>query len=149
MGGNEKGVLALRPAHGCFITHPVCLLRGDLSGFERLPDLIAQHIGILPLLPARDGLIFRLAQRELGVGGYVVALVGRNQFAALGLVRVFTVFKPILQRLRDSFSLADFVLFEIGRCRRQPSFLYEKRRLCSAAVIYLETNCPEVRFDFC
>ena len=74
----------------------------------------------------------------------MVAGIGRNQLAALRLVRVLSVFKPILQRLRDGFSLADFVLFEIGRCRRQPSFLYEKRRLCSAAVMHLGTKCPEV-----
>ena len=76
VGGNEKGVLAFCPAHGCFIAHPVCLLGRDLSGLESLPDLIAKHIGIPTLLPARDG--------------------------------------PVL-------CLADFVLFEIGRCRRQPS----------------------------
>ena len=34
MGGNEKGVLALCPAHRRFVTHPVCLLRGDLSRLE-------------------------------------------------------------------------------------------------------------------
>lgn len=49
----------------------------------------------------------------------MVAGIGRNQLATLRLIRVLSVFKPILQRLRDSFSLADFVLFEIGRCRSE------------------------------
>ena len=34
VGGDEKGVLALCPAHRRFIAHPVCLLRGDLSRLE-------------------------------------------------------------------------------------------------------------------
>lgn len=34
VGGDEKGILALRPAHRRFITHPVCLLGGDLSRLE-------------------------------------------------------------------------------------------------------------------
>ena len=34
MGGDEKGVLALSPAHCRFIAHLVCLLRGDLSRLE-------------------------------------------------------------------------------------------------------------------
>ena len=122
VGGNEKGVLALRPAHGHFIAQPVCLLRGDLSGLERLPDLIAQHIGVPPLLPARGGLVLGLGQQELRIGCHVVTGVGRNQFSTLGLVRVFTVVKTAFQRLGDGFSLADFVFLEIGCGRRQPSF---------------------------
>ena len=57
------------------------------------------------------------------MGGHVVGVIERNHVAPLPLSRVLSVFKPILQRLLYSFSLADFVLFEIGRGRRQPSFL--------------------------
>ena len=53
----------------------------------------------------------------------MVAAVGRDQFAALGLVRVLPVVKPFFQGLRDGFALADFVLLVVGRGRRQPSFL--------------------------
>ena len=34
VGGNEKGILALCPAHRCFIADAVCLLRRDLPGLE-------------------------------------------------------------------------------------------------------------------
>ena len=51
----------------------------------------------------------------------MVAAVGRNQLAALGLVRVLPIVKPLFQGLRDGFALADFVLLEIGCGRRQPS----------------------------
>ena len=40
----------------------------------------------------------------------MVAAVGRNQLAALGLARVLPVVKPLFQGLRDGFALADFVL---------------------------------------
>ena len=57
MSGNEKGVFALCPAHRRFIAHSVCLLRGNFPRLERLPDLIAEHIRIPFLFPARDGLV--------------------------------------------------------------------------------------------
>ena len=52
----------------------------------------------------------------------MVAAVGRDQLAALGLVRVLPVVKPLFQGLRDGFALADFVLLVVGRGRRQPPF---------------------------
>lgn len=135
MGGNEKGVLTLGPAHRRFIAHLVCLLRGDLSRLEGLADLIAQHIGLPALLPARGGLVLGLGKQELGVAGLLVALIGGDQFAALGLVWVFPVVQAVFEGLGNGFSLADFMLFEIGRGRRQPSFPYDKRRLLPAAVM--------------
>ena len=53
----------------------------------------------------------------------MVAAVGRDQLAALGLVRVLPIVKPFFQGLRDGFALADFVLLIVSRGRRQPSFL--------------------------
>lgn len=58
VGGNEKGVFALCPAHCRFIADAVRLLRRDLPGFERLADLIAKHFRIPPLL----GLFGKLSQ---------------------------------------------------------------------------------------
>ncbi len=60
VGGDEKGVVALRPAHSRFIAHPVRLLRGDLPRLEGLADLIAEHVRVPFLLPARDGLVLGL-----------------------------------------------------------------------------------------
>ena len=56
----------------------------------------------------------------------MVAAEGRDQFAALGLVRVLPVVKPLFQGLRDGFALADFVLLVVSRGRRQPSFCDRK-----------------------
>ena len=55
VGGNEKGILTLRPAHRRFVADAVSLRWGNFSRLESLTDLIAQHIGIPVLLPARDG----------------------------------------------------------------------------------------------
>ena len=126
VSSNEKGILALCPAHRRFIADAVGLLRCDLAGLERLADLIAKHIRVPPLLPACGGFVLGLAQKELGIGGHVVAAVGRDQLAALGLVRVLPIVKPLFQGLRDGFALADFVLLVVGRGRRQPSFCDRK-----------------------
>ena len=61
VSGNNESVFALRPAHRRFVADAIGLLRGNLSGLERLPDLIAQHIGIPALLPARDSPVLCLA----------------------------------------------------------------------------------------
>ena len=126
VGGNEKGVVALRPAHGRFIAHPVCLLRGDLSRGKGLADLIAEHIRVPFLLPARDGLVLGLGQQELGVGGHVVALVSGNQFPALGLVGIFPVVKAVFEGLGDGFPLADVVDNQARGGRGSTSFRSEK-----------------------
>ena len=99
VSGNEKGILALCPAHRRFIADAVGLLRRDLPGFERLADLIAQHIRIPPLLPARDGLVLCLCQQELGVGCAVVALIGGNELPALGFLRVLSVVETVFTTL--------------------------------------------------
>ena len=118
MGGNEKGVLSLCPAHSRFIAHPVCLLRGDLSRTEGLPDLIAEHIGVPPLFPARDSLVLCLCQQELGIGCAVVALIGGNELPVLGFLRVLAVVETVFQRLGDGFPLADMV-GDQARCGRR------------------------------
>ena len=60
VGGDKKGVVAFCPAHGRFIAHPVCLLGGDLPRGKGLADLIAEHVRVAFLFPARDGLVLGL-----------------------------------------------------------------------------------------
>ena len=43
VGGDDKLIPALGEAGGQFAAYPVGVLRGDLSGLERLPDMIGQH----------------------------------------------------------------------------------------------------------
>ena len=60
VGAYEELILALCPAHGCFIADFICLLRRDLAGRERLPDLKEQG----PALhgPARFRLVLAFQQ---------------------------------------------------------------------------------------
>ena len=135
VGGDEKGMVALRPAHGRFIAHPVRLLRGDLPRLEGLADLIAQHIRVPFLLPARDGLVLGLGKQELRVGGHVVALIGGDQFTALGLVGIFPVVKAVFEGSGDGFPLADVVDDQARGGRGSTSFSNGNRRY--------GTKCPK------
>ena len=128
MGGNEKGVFPLCPAHSRFIAYPVRLLRGNLAGSKGLADLIAEHVRLPFLFPARDGPILCLGEQELRIGGLVVALIGRNKLPALGLVRVLPIVKPVFQRLSNCFPFADMVGNKPGYCHRYSSSRHEKRQ---------------------
>jgi len=55
VGTDKELILALRPAHSSFIADPVGLLRGYLSGLERLAYLEEQRP--LVSLSARFGLV--------------------------------------------------------------------------------------------
>ena len=109
MGGDKKGVIALCPTHGRFIAHAIGLLGRDLPGPKGLPDLIAEHIGVPALLPSCGGLVLGLAQKELRIGGLMVAGVGGNELPAPGLFRVLPVVEAVFQRLRHALALADVV----------------------------------------
>ena len=100
------------------LAYSVCLLRGDLPRPEGLPDLIAEHIGVPPLFPARDSLVLCLCQQELGIGCAVVALIGGNELPVLGFLRVLAVVETVFQRLGDGFPLADMV-GDQARCGRR------------------------------
>lgn len=88
--------------------------------------IISQHIGIAPLFPAHGSHVLGLEEKKLRIGCHVVTLVGENQFAALYLVRVLSIVKSFFQGLSDGFTLADFVLLEIGFDRRPPPSKYNK-----------------------
>lgn len=142
MGGNEKGILAFGPAHRRFIAHLVCLPRGNLSRLEGLADLIAQHIGLPALLPARGSLVLSLGKQELGVGGHVVALVGGNQFAALRLIRVLPIVQAVFEGVGNGFSLADMVGNQACGGRSSTSSLFRKPAASQPPVRY-GTKCPK------
>lgn len=63
MGGNKESILALCPAHSGFIANAVGLLRGDLTGLERLADLEEQRPTVS--LPTSVGLVLAMHQQQL------------------------------------------------------------------------------------
>ena len=112
VGTNEKLVLALCPAHDRFIADFVGLLRRNLTGRERLPDLKEQG----PALhgPACFRLVLAFRQKKLSGGGCRIAEVGRHSSY---LFRIESVGKPILHCLNSSFSRRYLVGPDVG-CSR-------------------------------
>ena len=129
VGGNEKGILALCPAHRRFIADAVGLLRRHLTVRERLPDLVAQRPVSGPAVGFALILIFD--QHELGVCRGRIAEVGGN---GPQLLRVQAIVKAVFQALQGRPLIGPLVGFEVGCGRRHPSFPYDKRRMGSAAV---------------
>lgn len=56
---------------------------------------LAEHVRVLLLLPARDGLELGLGKQKLRVGGHRVALIGADQLSVQCLCRVLAVVKSI------------------------------------------------------
>ena len=67
VGHHKKSVAALGPAHRQLIANIQSLLWGEFPRRKGLPDLIAKHIRIPLLLPARNGLIHGLGKQKLRV----------------------------------------------------------------------------------
>ncbi len=74
-----------------------------------MADLIAQHIGVPFLLPARNGFVPGLAQKKLAVSGEGVALVGADQDPVQCLGRVLAVVETVRHRGQDRLAPADMV----------------------------------------
>ena len=62
MGGNDKSIFAFGKPHRKFVAHLVGFLGGDLTGLERLPNLIGDHITFLPT--TRGKFILPLGQHK-------------------------------------------------------------------------------------
>ena len=88
VGGDDKLIPALGEAFGQLPAYPVGVLRGDLSGLERLPDMIGQHFLVVARHPAPGVQILPSCQEHFSGGGGGVAAVGANQPAAVRLGRV-------------------------------------------------------------
>ena len=99
-------------AHRRFIADAVVPLRSNLSGLERLTNLIAQLIGALALLPPGDGFILCRSQKELGIGGLESTRIGRQQLTALGFLQALPIIETVLDGLLCVFFFTNFVLLK-------------------------------------
>ena len=118
VGTDKELILTLRPAHSGFIADPVGLLRGYLSGLERLAYLEEQRPTVS--LPACFSLVLAMHQQKLRMCRGMVAKV-RGHSAQL--LRVKSIFKPLLHGLDSAFVGRFFVWLYVGCGRRQSSFL--------------------------
>ena len=118
VGTDKELIFALRPAHSRFIADPVGLLRGYLSGLERLAYLKEQRPSVS--LPARFSLVLAMHQQELRMCRGMVAKVGGH---SAQLLRVEGIFKPLLHGLDSALVCCFFVGLYVGSGRRLSSFL--------------------------
>lgn len=87
MGTDDKSVFAFQKTGSEVIADLVRLLRRDLTGLEGLTHLIGDHI--IAFFSAGEQFVLALGQKKFRVGSPVVAGIGGDQFAALGLLWVF------------------------------------------------------------
>ena len=103
VGGNNKRILALGKPHGKFIAHLVGFFGGDLTGLERLPNLIGDHITFLPTSSGK--FILPLGQHKFFVHRQRAALVAADKFTLFGFLRVLCIVCAAFQTGRHGFSL--------------------------------------------
>ena len=115
MGRNDKSILALGKPHGKFITDLVGFLGGDLSGLERLPNLIGNHIIFLPA-PGHQ-FILAFGEHKFFIDRQRTAFVTADQFALLCLVRVLGVIRAAFQAGGNGFSLVFVQCNQSGCCQ--------------------------------
>ena len=103
MCADDECVLAFEKPLGEFVADVVGFLGGDFAGLERLADLIGDDITLL--LASGEHLVLAFCQREFCGGGFVVAGVGRDQFAVGGLGAVCGVVSSLGQAAEEGFLL--------------------------------------------
>jgi len=85
----DECMLSLRPAHRRLVTDSVRLFRRHLARFERLANLISQHI--LPVLKSVPVQILPFHQKKLSVASLLIAFIRTHKLAAIRLFSVFGV----------------------------------------------------------
>ena len=113
MGRNDKSILAFCKPHGKFITDLVGFFSGDLSGFERLPNLIGNHIIFLPA-PGHQ-FILAFGEHKFFIDCQGAAFITADQFALLCLVWVLDVIRAAFQAGRNGLSFV-FVQCDQSSC---------------------------------
>ena len=103
VGGNDKRILALGKAHRQFVAHLVGLLCGDLTGLERLPDLIGDHIIFLSAPCGK--FVLPLGQHKFFVCGQRAALIATDQLSSVRFVRILRVVRAAFQAGRNRLAL--------------------------------------------
>ena len=103
VGGNDKSVFALGKPHGKFIAHLVGFLGGDLTGFERLSNLIGDDVAFLSAPGSK--FILPLGKHKFFIDCQRTALVATHQFTLLGLIGVLHIVCAAFQTGRNGLSL--------------------------------------------
>jgi len=110
---DKKGVTALRETERELIADLICLLRRDLAGQERLPQLVGDDVALLAASGQRK--VLALCEQKLRVGGLRRALVGGDKFPAAGLGQIFCVVRALGQAARDAPAAVRVHGYDAGR----------------------------------
>ena len=103
VGGNDKSVFALGKPHGKFIAHLVGFLGGDLTGFERLSNLVGDDVTFLSAPGSK--FILPLGKHKFFIDCQRTALVATHQFTLLGLIGVLHIVCAAFQTSRNRLAL--------------------------------------------
>lgn len=101
VGGDDELVPSLRPPHSQLIADTVGILRRDLPGKEGLAYLVAEHVPVRLLLPARGGLVPAFPQEKFSVHRGRVTFISGDIFPFFRLDRVLPIVGTVLYGLRN------------------------------------------------
>ena len=103
VGCNDKRILAFGETHCQLITHLVGFFGGDLAGFERLPDLIGNHVTFLSA--PSDKFILPFGQHEFFIHRQRTALIAADQLSLIRFVRILRIVRAAFQAGRNRLAL--------------------------------------------
>ena len=114
MGCYDKSMTSLCKTHCQFIADLICFLWGDFSRFERLSDLIGDHI--LLLLSPGDMKILSFCKKEFFICSPGIALIGTDIFSVFGFSSVLSILQTVCETLRYRLSFVDMQWNQTGHC---------------------------------
>ena len=126
---NDKRILALGESYCQLVAHLVGFLGGDLTGAERLPYLISDHIIFLPASCGK--FVLPLGQHKFFVCGQWAALVAADQLSPVRFVRILRIVRAAFQAGRNRLA---FVFVQHNQtCCSQSDHLPAKRKCRTVA----------------
>ena len=105
MGGHNESVFALGKSFGQLLANGICFFWCYFSRLEGLPNLIGDHVMLLP--PPGDMLILTFCQQKLLICRHGVALIGSDKFSIVRFLRVLHIICPGPETLGNTLALID------------------------------------------
>ena len=102
---HQKRMFPFGKPQSQFIAYLIGFFRCNLPRLKRLPDLISNHIALLP--PAGDMPILALRKKKFFIGSHRIALISRNQIAFFCFLRILRIVGPISQALGNRPAFID------------------------------------------
>ncbi len=111
---HDERILAFGKTEGELIANPVGFLRSHFSRFEGLSYLVSNHITVLAL--PGDLIVLALLQHEFLINGKRIALIGGDQFAFFGFLRILGIIRSLAEAFRYGPAMSRMHSNESCRC---------------------------------